>query len=433
MIAKTTRIAIDPVHYEEEPVIDLAPQEFLFVPGENSRCRTYELSISPGDKVSLYQKIGVRDGGYFKQNIFAPCSGTYIGLEKHVYRTGKTIDFLKFQNDFKDEREKGYTTLSDEEVAALTPEEVIKAAEEFSIVGLGGSSFPTFVKLKGDDHVNYLVVNGIECEPTLPSDKLLMMNREGELVKGLRLLQRTLGSEHVYLCIKKKHQALVAKYQELLRDEPGMEVKACRDYYPQGWEIGLIKDVTGIVVPSGALPRKQGVLDVNVATVVALYEAVKFKKPISERYFSILGDGIANPRNFRLRVGSSLLPLIEMAGGYKDDGEEKTLITGGPMMGTSVPSDDLISTPCLTSLLVYEQGKAERENPCIRCGSCVYSCPTGLVPCEIMNAVKSANKEKVKSLHPERCVECGLCSYSCTSHIRVTDYIRKAKRIAKLP
>lgn len=432
MISKTTRIAIDPVHYEENPVETVAAPEFMFVPGTNGRCRKYELLIKEGDRVFLHQKIGLRDGGYFKQNMFAPCSGTFLGLEKHSYRNGKELDFLKFQNDFKDEREPSYHERSDEEIFALTPEEVISISEEYSLVGLGGSSFPTHVKLKGDDHVTYLVVNGIECEPTLPVDKLLMANDSAELVKGLRLLRKTLGSEHVYLCIKKKYAALIAMYQELLREEEGMEVKPCRDYYPQGWEIGLIKDVTGIKVPSGALPRKQGVLDINVATVVSLYQACRYSRPVSERYFAVIGDGIEEAKNFRVRVGTPVKPLIESCR-YKDDGEEKTLICGGPMMGVSVPSDDLIMTPCLSSVLVYEQGKAEREQPCIHCASCVYSCPTGLVPVEIMNAYKGMDKEKIKDLHPERCVECGLCSYSCTSSIRVLDYVRKAKIIAKLP
>ncbi len=432
MISKTTRIAIDPVHYEENPVETVPAPEFMFVPGENTRCRAYELSIKEGEHVYLYQKIGVRNGGYFKQNMFAPCSGTYLGLEKHTYRNGKSIDFLKFQNDFKDEREPSYRERSDEEMLALSPEEIIAISEEYSLVGLGGSSFPTHVKLKGDDHVTHLVVNGIECEPTLPVDKLLMENDPEGIIKGLRLLKKCLGSEHIYLCIKKKYAGLIAKYQELLRGEEGMEVRPCRDYYPQGWEIALVKDVTGIKVPSGALPRKQGVLDINVATVVSLYQAAKYSRPVAERYLAVLGDGIENPANYRVRVGTPIKPLIEKCI-YKDDGEEKTLILGGPMMGGTVANDDLISTPCLSSVLVYEQGKAEREHPCIHCASCVYSCPTGLVPVEIMNAYKAMDKEKVKALHPERCVECGLCSYSCTSHIRVTDYVRKAKRVAKLP
>ena len=116
MISKTTRIAIDPVHYEENPVETVPAPEFMFVPGENTRCRAYELSIKEGEHVYLYQKIGVRNGGYFKQNMFAPCSGTYLGLEKHTYRNGKSIDFLKFQNDFKDERDPSYHERSDEEI-----------------------------------------------------------------------------------------------------------------------------------------------------------------------------------------------------------------------------------------------------------------------------------------------------------------------------
>ena len=165
--------------------------------------------------------------------------------------------------------------------------------------------------------------------------------------------------------------------------------------------------------------------------MVGIYKAIKYNMPVIKRDITITGDGVNFPKNFRVRVGTSLRDLIPLCGGYKNPEKEKVFILGGPMMGTSIPSDDCIITKTVTSIIVFD--KAEyHEEPCVRCGSCVLSCPTHLEPVQIMNAVKALDKERIKKLNPLRCVECGLCTYACTSKIPVTDYIRKAKIMAKL-
>ncbi len=165
--------------------------------------------------------------------------------------------------------------------------------------------------------------------------------------------------------------------------------------------------------------------------MVGIYKAIKYNMPVVKRFVTVTGDGIRFPKNFRVRVGTSVKDLIPMCGGYKNPDKEKVFILGGPMMGASVPSDDVIITRTVTSIIVLDKTDY-KEEPCVRCGSCVLSCPVHLEPVQIMNAVKVLDKERIKMLNPLKCIECGICSYTCTSKIPVTDYVRKAKMIAKL-
>ena len=172
-------------------------------------------------------------------------------------------------------------------------------------------------------------------------------------------------------------------------------------------------------------------MDFNVSSVVGIYLAIKEDVPVSIREITVNGDGIANPQNFKVRVGTLLKEIIAECGGYKDEDKPKKIVLGGPMMGASIPSDDCVVTKTVTSVIVLNDAPV-KEEPCVRCGSCVLSCPTGLEPVQIMNAVKTLDKERIKYLNPQKCIECGLCSYSCTSKIRVLDFVRRAKMIAKL-
>ncbi len=191
----------------------------------------------------------------------------------------------------------------------------------------------------------------------------------------------------------------------------------------------MIRNALGVDVRPGKIPPQIGVMNVNSTSAGAIYYAVKYGRPITERYVSINGDGVNEPCDLLARIGTPFSALIEAAKGYKGD-EEKELICGGPMMGASLENDDVIMTKAVTSLMVFNK-KSMREAPCMHCGSCVMSCPRHLQPVLIMEAVESGNPEMVKALHPLDCMECGLCTYSCTSGIRVTDYVRKGKVLAR--
>ena len=165
--------------------------------------------------------------------------------------------------------------------------------------------------------------------------------------------------------------------------------------------------------------------------MVGIYKAIKYNMPVIKRFITITGDGIKYPKNFRVLVGTPVKDLLPLCGGYKNPEKDKVFILGGPMMGASVPNDDIIVSKTVTSIIVLDKMDYVEE-PCVRCGSCVLSCPVHLEPVQIMNAVKTLDKEIIKALNPLKCIECGLCTYTCTSKIQVTDFIRKAKIMAKL-
>lgn len=433
MISKTTHIKDTKKLIGSLPAVRYVDPKYIYIPVTNARCSTGELFIKVGDHVNCCQTIGIRHAGFFDQPIHSTCSGTFVGLEKHYHRSGKIVDFAKIENDFKDTFDPSCKKRSPEEIDALTKEEMTQIIKDCSLVGLGGSSFPTYVKFQTDKKINLIMVNGIECEPYITADHRLMLEYPYRLIDGLKYAMKAFDCKRALICIKSKYKDIETVYRQFLKEKDcaGIELCLVGNYYPQGWEVEMIKNATGIKLKPGELPTNQGILNFNVSTIVGLYKAVKYNMPIVKRFITITGDGINFPKNFRVRIGTSIRDLIPLCEGYKNPEKDKVFILGGPMMGASVPSDDCIITNTVTSIIVFDKTEY-KEEPCVRCGSCVLSCPVHLEPVQIMNAVKAVDKERIKKLNPLRCIECGLCTYSCTSKIQVTDYVRKAKIFAKL-
>lgn len=415
------------------PAVRYTQPKYVYIAMGNARCPNAELFIKEGDHVCYSQVIGIRHAAFFDQPIHATCSGTFVGLEKHYHRSGKLTDFIKIENDEKDTIDPSLKIRTPEEIAALTKADMVEILKNCACVGLGGSSFPTYIKFQTDKPINMILVNGIECEPYITADHRLMLEYPYRVCEGLLYAMQAFGCKHAKICIKSKYKDIKRVYKQVLKEYEGSGIELCcvGNYYPQGWEVEMIKNATGIQLKPGELPSNRGILNFNVSTMVGIYKAIKYNMAVNKRFITVTGDGINYPKNFRVRVGTSIKDLIPLCGGYKDPEKEKVFIIGGPMMGVSVPSDDIIVTKTVTSIIVLNKTEY-KEEPCVRCGSCVLSCPVHLEPVQIMNAVKTLDKPRIKMLNPLRCIECGLCSYTCTSKIPVTDYIRKAKIIAKL-
>ncbi|MBR0294325.1 MAG: RnfABCDGE type electron transport complex subunit C [Bacilli bacterium] len=433
MIARTNHMRDTKKLVGSLPAIRYTKPKYLYLAMANARCPKAELYIKEGDHVNSCQVIGMRHGPFFDQPIHATCSGTYIGLEKHYHRNGKLTDFIKIENDFKDTLDSSLRIRTPEEIEALTKDEMTKIIEDCASVGLGGSSFPTHVKFKTDKPIKVILINGIECEPFITADHRLMLEFPYRIMEGIQYIMKAFNCHQAKICIKSKYRDIKEVYTQVLKEYAGSGIELCcvGNYFPQGWEVEMIKSATGIRLKPGELPSNRGVMNFNVSTVVGIYKAIRYNMPVIKRNVTVTGDGINFPKNFRVRVGTSIRDLLPLCGGYKDPDKEKVFILGGPMMGASVPSDDCIITKTVTSIIVLNKTNY-KEEPCIRCGSCVLSCPVHLEPVQIMNAVKTLDKERIKLLNPLRCIECGLCAYTCTSKIQVTDYVRKAKIIAKL-
>ena len=433
MISKTTHIKDTKNLTSSLPAIRYTNPKYLYIAMANARCPQADLYIKEGDHVNSCQVIGLRHGPFFEQPIHATCSGTYLGLEKHYHRNGKLTDFIKIENDFKDTLDPSCHERTPEEISKLTKEEITQILKDCASVGLGGSSFPTYIKFQTDKPINMILVNGIECEPYITADHRLMLEYPYRVMEGLKYAMQAFGCKHAKICIKSKYKDIKAVYKQVIKEYEGSGIELCcvGNFYPQGWEVAMIKSATGIQLKPGELPANRGILNFNVSTVVGMYKSIKYNMPVIKRDITVTGDGINFPKNFRVRVGTSIKDLIPICGGYKNPDKEKIFILGGPMMGVSVPSDDCIITKTVTSIIVLDKTEY-KEEPCVRCGSCVLSCPVHLEPVQIMNAVKALDKERIKKLNPLKCIECGLCTYTCTSKIQVTDYVRKAKIMAKL-
>ena len=433
MIQKTEKIKDTKHLVGSLPTIKYLDPNYVYIATNNARCPKAEVFIKEGEHVNTYQVIGIRHAGFFDQPIHATCSGTFVGLEKHYHRNGKLTDFIKIENDHKDTYDPSVKERTPEEIAKLTKEEMTEIIKNCALVGLGGSSFPTYVKFQTDKPINLMLINGIECEPYITADHRIMLEYPYRIINGIKYAMQAFNCKKALICIKSKYRDIADTYEEILKEFPdsGIEICKVKNYYPQGWEVAMIKEATGIKLNPGELPSNRGIINFNVSTMVGIYKAIKYNMPVTKRNITVTGDGIKHPHNFRVLVGTSFLDLLPMCGGYKNPDKEKIFILGGPMMGASVPSDDVIITKTVTSIIVLDKTDY-KEQPCVRCGSCVLSCPTGLEPVQIMNAVKSLDKERIKALNPLRCIECGLCTYVCTSKIQVTDFVRRAKIFAKL-
>lgn len=433
MIAKTKTIGKVKYLLPHRPLEEAPAPSIVYLAVEHTRAPKGDVFVKEGDHVNFCQKVGMRHGPFFEQPIFSTVSGTVLGIEKHCLYSGKQVNFIKIQNDFKDTLDPAAVERTPEEVNALTKDELVQLAADFALVGLGGSGFPTSVKLATKEPIKHILINGIECEPYLSADQLFMMNYAEDMIHGTALLMKMYDCHDARICVKSIHPEIIEHLNaEIARLYPGsgMVVAPMKNFYPQGWEVSMIKTALGIEVKPGTLPPQYGIMNVNVATAASLYWAARFNRPTVERYVSFNGDGIAEPKDFLVRLGTPVTDLIPLVGGYTEESGLR-MVVGGPMMGIAVPNDDVIITETVTSFLIMkEHGKTEA--PCIRCGSCVLSCPAHLEPVLIMEAVKSNDRDRIKALKPLTCVECGLCTYSCTSGIRVTDFIRRAKLLAKL-
>ncbi len=311
----------------------------------------------------------------------------------------------------------------------LDGSEIVKKIQDAGIVGLGGATFPTHVKLvppKGMK-AEVLLLNGVECEPYLTSDHRLMLEKADEIMVGIQLLMKALNVEKAVIGIENNKPDAIQLLTEKAKNYKGVSVVALKVQYPQGGEKQLINAVTGKEVPSGALPIAVGAVVSNVGTAFAVYEAVQKNKPLFERIVTVTGKGVSKPSNFKVRVGTATSELVEAAGGLPENTGK--VISGGPMMGRAIPSLDVPVTKGTSGILLMKKEESERGEVlnCIRCARCVSVCPMGLEPYLLMTLGEKHIFDRAEEERVMDCIECGSCSYTCPSHRPLLDYIRYGK------
>ena len=366
--------------------------------------------VKPGEKVQVGQKIA-EAGGFVSSPIFASVSGTVKKIEDYLLSNGGVCPAILIESDGEQTMYEGLKPHEDE-VTDL--DSFVQAVADSGVVGLGGAGFPTAVKLKADPaKVDFICINGAECEPYITADTRTMLDNAERLVKGMRMLYGYYKPEHVWIGIENNKPKAIAKLKELAARIDGVDVWPLPAMYPQGGEKVLIHNITGRIVPEGKLPLDVGCIVVNPTTLVTIVRYLETGIPLVEKIVTVDGSAVKNPMNVIAPIGVSLREVIEFTGGLKED--PKKIIMGGPMMGISVPSlDDVVIKNTNAILCLNEKDATPPEpTPCIKCGRCIAHCPLHLMPADIETAFQMNKPEDLKALKVNICMECGCCSYIC--------------------
>jgi electron transport complex protein RnfC len=358
-------------------------------------------------------------------------SGKVIAMMDVPNAMGKMVPAVVIENDGKEE----WTQLKDDpDYMSLSADELMQKIKDAGIVGMGGATFPTHVKLSPpkEKPIDVVVVNGAECEPYLTSDHRLMVESPTEVIEGLKILMKVLGVSKGYVGIESNKPDAVEKMIEAASGSADVEAKTLEVKYPQGAEKMLIRAITGREVPAGGLPMDVGVVVQNVGTAFAIYEACRFGKPLIERIVTVTGLGVKTPGNMRARIGMPIKQLIEECGGFSEGALK--VILGGPMMGFAQYTLDVPVTKGTSGILIMselEYESCEKFGPCIRCGRCIDACPMGLMPSMLSILAEKGFYEEMKDYNIYDCFECGTCTFVCPSRRPIVQLIRLGKALVK--
>ncbi len=384
--------------------------------------------VAVGETVCMGQKIG--DGEGLCVPVHAPVSGVVEAIEDRPHPGGGTCPAIIIKNDFLDTPHHSLKPHANPE--QLAPAELVSILRESGLVGMGGAAFPTDIKSKtGMGYTGVLILNACECEPYITADDALLRARSGDVLRGLAVLARILNPDQTVIGIEDNKPEAAAILRETLKDIPGVELRVLPTRYPQGAEKQLIQAVTGRQVPSGGLPKDVGCAVFNAATAFAAYRAVYEGMPLIERVVTVTGEGVKEPRNLIVRVGTSFQEVIGTAGGLGDDVWK--VLSGGPMMGVAQGDLSVPVTKAVNAVLCLSSAQnGESAHPvCIRCGKCLEVCPMGLEPLYLYRYSNAGDLDALKRLHLTDCIECGCCAYACPGKVPLVQGFRAGKRAMK--
>ncbi len=392
--------------------------------------KSAKLMVKIGDRIEEGALIAEADG-FFSANIHSSIPGDVVDIkESYIYNGRKsTIVVIKLDGKFartgKKEPRFDWRTLSRSSLL-----DIIKDA---GIVGLGGAGFPTHVKLsvQDDSKIDYLYINGAECEPFITCDHRIMLERGEEIIEGINILEKIVTPQKIHIGIESNKRDAIKHLKKCAKVNPKIKVVALRASYPQGDEKLLIKSISGKTIPPNRLPIDVGDIVVNMSTTLAIKEAVINNKPLIDRVVTVTGSGIANPKNLKVKIGTPIREVIEECGGLKP--EAKKVIIGGPMMGFSqVDLDVPISKRCSAVIAIADE--YEKFNPngvCISCGKCITACAFGLMPTTLNRLIKNKLFEEAVKSGVMLCKECGACSYICPAKIPLVQVFKMTKEFAR--
>ena len=384
--------------------------------------------VQKGDTVKAGQLIA-QANGFVSANIHSSVSGTVVAIDNITDAAGLPKPAITIRTEGDEWMPEIDRSGKVEHNITLSKEEIVKAIAAAGIVGMGGATFPTQVKLTPPpgNKAEFLIINGVECEPYLTADHRVMLEKAEEIIIGVQILMKAIDVKQAIIGIENNKHDAIAHLQQTASKVLGIEICPLKVKYPQGGEKQLIQATTGRAVPSGALPIAVGAVVQNIGTALAVYEAVMKHKPLMERIVTVTGKSVKHPGNYLCRIGTPVSKLIEAAGGIPEDTGK--IIGGGPMMGRTMVNVDSPIMKGTSGILLLSRKEALREpvRNCIRCGKCVSACPMGLEPyllakLSMFNLLERMEEEKIMD-----CIECGSCSFTCPSARPLLDYIRIGK------
>lgn len=407
---------------------DLPMPPLLHIPLQQHIGAAAQPLVKRGDLVKKGQLLA-RSQGMISAPVHAPTSGRIMGVGGYPahHASGLLVRTITLKPDEKDEWEEGIRPV--EKPFELGPDEIAKRVADAGIVGMGGATFPSAVKLnlRKRYSLESLVINGAECEPFLTCDDRLMRERASEVLDGIFLMAHALGVEKIIIGIENNKPQAQDAMRAVAEDHAGVHVVGLPTRYPMGSEKHLVQTLTGKETPARGLTADIGIVVHNIATALAVHDAVRKGHPLISRVMTVSGSAINQPRNIRVLIGTPLDHLIKYCGGFNQEPEK--LISGGPMMGQPLPSTRVPVVKGSNGLLALspEEFKTHDEMPCIRCASCVQACPCGLVPLEMAAQIRAGGLDASVNLGLLDCIGCGSCSYVCPAHIPLVQHFNYAK------
>ncbi len=384
-----------------------------------------ELVVKKGDSVKKGDLLA-KAGGFVSVPLHAPTSGTVKMIDKCAGPTGMSVPSIEITADGEDEWGTPFEPMEDWKNA--DPKALKQRVWDAGIVGMGGAGFPAHVKLSPpeDKTIDTLILNGAECEPYLTADHRLMLEQAEDVVLGAAIIARILGLKTAVIGVENNKPDAIAELQKIA-SKYNVSVQGLPVNYPQGAEKQLIYAITGREVPVGKLPMDVHCVVQNVASAVAVAEAVVKGRPSIERVTTITGKSVVNPGNWRLRLGTPIAKALELVGGVNE--QPAKLLLGGPMMGIAQSSLDVTVMKNTSGILLISVDEVSQysSDPCIRCGRCVEVCPMSILPATISQAVENKRFDWAEELNVMACIECGSCSYVCPSRRPLNQHFKRAK------
>ncbi len=410
-------------------VVVLAPPEELVFPVSQHIGAPAVPCVKAGDSVLMGQKIAEAKGAV-SANIHSSVSGTVKAIEKRLHPNGTYTDCIIIENDGLDTpTEKMLSNPRD--YKNMSKEEILDEIREAGIVGMGGATFPTHIKLTPppEAKIDYVIINGAECEPYLTSDHRVMLEAPETVLTGLAIVLKLFDLKEGYIGIENNKPDAIANMKKVAEKYTDVKINIVplRTKYPQGSEKQLINAVTKRKLKPGQLPWQAGCIVMNIDTVASVRRIIEKNRPLIQRIVTVSGDAVNTPNNFLVRIGTPFSYVLEQSGGFSQ--EPKKVLMGGPMMGLAVPNINVPVIKGTSGILALgeKSAKLEEENSCIRCGKCVFVCPMNLQPNLLDMYSRNDDFENLNKLNISDCIECGSCAYVCPSKRRQVQQIKVAK------